>query len=140
MSEKPEQVLMDLQVNAVNRWFQSDPYIFQVYAAMPPADRASVIEKVRNDSIEKGFLTADIDTWLAHRVNTLYDEGKLPEVNRAQQILHQHVQAVEDHAIYHAPQKQVEEILRAQDDERIRAWRKQQPSSCRLDDDHTYPG
>src|SRR5262249_51366333 len=118
MSEKSaEQVLTDLQVNAVNRWFQRDPYIFQVYAAMTPDDRASVIEKVRNDSIERGFLTADMDKWLAHRVNQLYDAGELPEINKAQVALHQYAQSVEDHAIFNAPKAEVEKYLRAQGEE-----------------------
>ena len=112
MSEQSaEQVLLQLQVNAVNNWFQRDPYIFQVYAAMSPDDRASVIEKVRNDSIERGFLTADMDKWLAHRVNQLYDDGKLPEINKAQVALHQFAQAQEDHAIQNAPMSQVKQYL-----------------------------
>src|SRR5262249_25976098 len=114
MSEQSaDQALLQLQVNAVNRWFQSDPYIFQVYAAMSPQDRASVIEKVRNDSIEQGFLTADMDKWLAHRVNQLYDDGKLPEINKAQVVLHQDAQAQEDHAIQNAPMGQVKQYLTA---------------------------
>src|SRR5215471_17448696 len=112
MSERSaEQVLMDLQVNAVNRWFQRDPYIFQVYAAMAPEDRASVIEKVRNDSIERGFMTADMDKWLSHRVNQLYDAGELPEINKAQVALHQFAQAQEDYAIQNAPMSQVKQYL-----------------------------
>src|SRR5262249_6831049 len=112
MSEQSaEQVLLDLQVNAVNRWFQRDPYIFQVYAAMTPDDRVSVIEKVRADSIERGFLTADMDKWLSHRVNQLYDAGELPEIAKAQVALHQYAQAQEDHAIQNAPIGQVKQYL-----------------------------
>src|SRR5262249_3047093 len=139
MSEQSaEQVLMDLQVNAVNRWFRRDPYIFQVYAAMPPEDRASVIEKVRNDSIERGFLTADMDKWLAHRVNQLYDDGKLPEINKAQVALHQDAQAQEDHAIQNAPMGQVKQyLMAAYRDPATAAMRRECTTST---DDTEYPG
>jgi len=142
MSEQSaEQALLQLQVNAVNRWFQRDPYIFQVYAAMTPEDRSSVIEKVRNDSIERGFLTADMDKWLAHNVNQMYDAGRLPEINRAQEMLHRHVQAQEDHAIYNAPKAEVEKYLRAQGEENLRQMRQGQPTSCRLDSEEPiFPG
>src|SRR5215831_15118202 len=139
MSESAEQVLLDLQVNAVNRWFQRDPYIFQVYAAMTPDDRASVIEKVRNDSIERGFLTADMDKWLAHRVNQLYDAGKLPEINKAQVALHQYAQAQEDHAIQNAPMGQVKQYLNQNYRDPIVAQQRQQPFTS-TDDEPMFPG
>src|SRR5215831_8634025 len=138
MSESAEQVLLDLQVNAVNRWFQRDPYIFQVYAAMTPDDRASVIEKVRNDSIERGFLTADMDKWLSHRVNQLYDAGELPEINKAQVALHQFAQAQEDFAIQNAPMSQVKQYLRSNyKDPATAAMHRERTTST---DDTEYPG
>src|SRR5262249_906545 len=140
MSEQSgEQALLQLQVNAVNRWFQRDPYIYQVYAAMPPEDRASVIEKVRNDSIERGFLTADMDKWLAHRVNELYDAGELPEINKAQVALHQFAQAQEDHAIQNAPIGQVKQYLTATYRDPIVAQMHRQPFTA-SDEEPMFPG
>jgi|SRR5262249_34557828 len=105
---------------------------------MTPEDRASVIEKVRNDSIERGFLTADMDKWLSHRVNQLYDAGELPEINKAQVALHQFTQAQEDHAIQNAPISQVKQYLNQNyRDPATAAMRRERTTST---DDTEYPG
>src|SRR5262245_15044261 len=146
MSEQSgEQVLANLEsaavVQAVNEWFAREPYIGQVFFAMPPQDRAAAISKITNDAIEAGFMKADAGKWLSHHVNKMYDAGQLPEINRAQEALHQYVQVQEAAAIYHAPKAAVERYLHGLEDERVRAKRQGQPTSCRLDSEECiFPG
>jgi len=112
-----EQALMDLESKivsqAVGDWFERDPYIRAVYNAMPPDDRNNVIEKVRADATEAGFMGMDADKWLSHHVNRMYDAGKLPEIEKAQHALHAQAQAIEDNAIQTGNIKDVQRYLTA---------------------------
>jgi hypothetical protein len=110
-----EQVLWDLETKAVTQavssWFERDPYIAAVYSALTPDDRNGLIEKVRADAAEAGFMQLDADKWLSHHVNRMYDQGKLPEIARAQEALAAQAQAQEDYGIQNAPMKQVNAYL-----------------------------
>jgi hypothetical protein len=110
-----EQVLQELETRAVatatRMWFEKDPYVAKLYAVMPPDDRNALIEKVRVDATETGFMALDAEKWLSHHVNKMFDEGKLPEIAKAQQAVIIQEQAVEDYGIQNAPMKEVNAVL-----------------------------
>jgi hypothetical protein len=56
----------------------------------------------------------DAEKWLSHHVNRMYDQGKLPEIARAQEALTAQAQAAEDHGIQTAPMKNVNAYLEKQ--------------------------
>jgi len=69
----------------------------------------------------------------------MFDEGKLPEINKAQVALHQYAQAQEDHAIQNAPISQVKQYLTANYRDPIVAQQRQQPFTS-TDDEPMFPG
>jgi hypothetical protein len=139
-----EQVLADLETSAVleavNEWFQDDPYVRDVWClATPPADQRSALDKITKAAIEAGHLKVDAKTWIRHFVNKMYDDKKLPEIERAQVALHQHVQAQEDHAIQNAPIGQVKQYLTATYRDPVVAQTRRQPFTA-TDDEPVFPG
>src|SRR5215510_5217662 len=110
-----EQVLMDLETKVVAQaltdWFARHPYIRAVYEALSPDDRNSVIEKVRPYATEAGFMSMDTDKWLSYYVHKMRDDGKLPEIEKAQQVVYAHAQAAEDAFIQNGNRKDVERYL-----------------------------
>ena len=144
-----EMVLLDLEgkmvAQAVADWFKNDPYVHALFEVMPPADRDRVIEKVRADATEAGFLRLDADKWLSHHVNKMYDEGKLPEIEKAQTALHNYAQSQEDNFIQNGNKKDVERYLTAAYHDPAQAqFRKddarQREKAAQADDDHIFPG
>ena len=144
-----EMVLLDLEskvvAQAVADLFRTKPYVAAVFHAMPPADRDAVIEKVRADATEAGFQRLDADKWLSHHVDKMYDEGKLPEIEKAQLALYNYAQSQEDAFIQQGNKKDVERYLTAAYYDPAQAqFRKdgarQREKAAQADDDHIYPG
>ena len=139
MSEQTaEQVLTDLQAQAVMSEFRRDPYLHNVWLAAPPQDQLSLIGKVRDEAIAAGYFVAEMDKWFRPFLDKLYDDGKLPEIAKAQVALHQFAQAQEDHAIQNAPMSRVQQYLRSiYKDPATAAMHRERTTST---DDTEYPG
>jgi hypothetical protein len=141
--ESPEAVIVDLETRiaaqALNDWFARDPYVKAVYEAMPPDDRNSVVERVRSDAAEAGYMKIDAEKWLSHHVNKMFDDGKLPEIEAAQKSLSAQAQAVEDYAIQTGPIQDVKRYLTATYRDPAQAGFRRQ-NAVRSTDDHIFPG